>query len=171
MVSFLVVLYAIAWTVLYSVAALWFNISALTIHFGLAMVVWTAMHRPAASTYLVSFVLALFTTLLSGGGRGPALLVTLAFTALAIATRQRNRNETRGRLAITVMTGTLLWSLLFALMLSLFSGNWLPLFARNSMLSAALTGLWTIPGFWLFELVTGAGSRRNEKSVELRARR
>lgn len=171
MVSALVVAYALAWTVLFSVASLWFNVTGVTIHFGLAMIVWSSMHRGRASTFLVAFLLALAIGLISGGGRGPAMLATLGFTTLAVFTRQRNANESPTRLALTVMTGTLLFSFLYALLLSLFSGNWLPLFWRYSLISAALTGLWTIPGFWLFELATGTGARRNEKSVELRARR
>lgn len=171
MTAFLLMLWGIGWTLIFSVASLVFHFDLLIINVPVAMAAYCASRRRPFTAYSVTWVVGWVAALLSGGGRGPVLLSLLAICALLVFTRKRLQTHSNARLAGVVVAACVLWSLLFVLAMGMIgAGSWWRPFFQASPLSAALTGLFALANNWALSALAPSDYALGEAGAPLRSR-
>lgn len=139
--SFLIA-WGLLWTFLLGVIAHQFQFEQVVIHVPVVFAAYCAARRRPFTAYLTVLVLAWFTAVMAGGGRGPIMLAYLLVCLLFVSTRSRLRTHTNLRLAGIVVAGCMLWSILFCILMGIAGkGGWWKVMVQISPLSAAATGL------------------------------
>lgn len=141
----LLILWGCLCTLLFSVAAQLFHIDLVVIHVPVAMTVYCAARRRPFDAWIVTWIVGWSAALLAGGGRGPMLLALMAVCGIAIFSRRRLKLQSNFRLAATVTTLCIFWSVAFTIFNQIAGG---PSFWRTlvviSPLSAAVTGVFSL---------------------------
>lgn len=143
--SLILIVWGVFWTLAFGVAAQLFHVDLLVVNVPIAMATYCAARRRPITAYGVVFAVGWFGALLSGGARGPVLLAYLIVSGLLVFSRNRLRTHTHLRLAGAVVAASMLWSVVFCIILVMVgAGGWWKPLIQVSPLSAAMTGVFAL---------------------------